>query len=101
MNYPQLLTLTLMSIPERKASPHPIDEPCFHVATLAEQQRDPNYLFCEALPGERCRWARRYDGVVDPDFHGERLEAAFAPSPADQPLTGAAFDHLINCTGLV
>ncbi len=56
----------------------PLQIPCFHIATPQEQDRDPDFLACKAGPGQPCTWAGRYDGVTDPLFHAERLEAAAA-----------------------
>ena len=67
-------------------SQNPLDGPCPHIATPQEQTRDPDYLACNAVPGEPCRWGRRYDGLTNPSFHCERLEAALrAAAPGTPP----------------
>ena len=77
-----------------------LDQPCFHLATSEEQQRDPMYQICGAEAGEACIWARRYDGVADPHLHSERLEAAMGPAPVD-PESRRRFDEEVLATGLV
>jgi hypothetical protein len=59
----------------------PLDQACPHIATPQEQQRDRDYQACNAQPGQPCTWARRYDGLLNPRFHAERLEAASLASP--------------------
>ena len=56
----------------------PLTTACLHVATPQEFERDPGYRTCNAAVGEPCNWAKRYDGVVDPPFHAERIESAAA-----------------------
>ena len=86
----------------------PLTFSCPHVASAAEQGRDPEYLSCGAAAGEPCRWARRYDGEVDPGFHAERIEVS-VPAEA-QPEGGlhraeagdrAGFEAAVLRTGLV
>lgn len=81
---------------------NPLSQACLHVATAAEQQRDPAFLACNAQPGRPCTWARRYDGQPNPPFHSERLEAALTPS-AIQPSAAdsEAFRNAVLQTGLV
>ncbi len=79
----------------------PIDQPCMHAPTAAEQQRDRDYLGCSAAAGESCRWAKRWDGVADPKFHSERIEAASYVEPHSGQVTDQAFDQLVLDSGLV
>lgn len=51
-----------------------LDAPCGHAPTPEEKDRDSSYLGCFAKEGEPCLWARRFDGVADPEAHSERIE---------------------------
>lgn len=62
----------------------PLSIPCPHIATEWEQRRDPAYKFCGALEGEPCVWAKRWDGIVVPRFHAERLTAMMPSAPRDE-----------------
>ena len=80
----------------------PLTIACTHLPTPAEQQRDPRYLACNAAPGKPCLWARRFDGLANPPFHAERLEACAARTLDNAtPLTPEAFDAAVLATGLV
>lgn len=74
---------------------------CPHNATAEERERDPLYLFCNAAPGEPCRWSRRFDGLADPAFHSERLEAAIPQSASASTPSHATFDRAVLETGMV
>lgn len=80
-------------------NPSPLTFACPHFATSQEQQRDPTYWACNALPGQPCTWARRYDSEADPAFHSERLEQLLDTpgTPGDAVLSPEA----ILETGLV
>ena len=83
---------------------NPLQHPCLHTATPAERKRDPDYQACTAQPGQPCRWARRYDGMVDPPFHSERLECAAAAQTSPDRATvldAQAFRDAVLGTGLV
>lgn len=74
---------------------------CAHLATPQEQQRDPRYVACNAQPGQPCTWARRYDGLVDPPFHADRLEfSSMEPAGADR-LGADALREAVLESGLV
>lgn len=64
----------------------PLPFACTHMPTAAEHTRDPGYRGCGAQAGEPCHWARRTDGLSDPAFHAERLEAAAEPQTLHQNL---------------
>ena len=78
----------------------PLTQPCAHTATPEEQHRDPGYICCNAGPGQPCLWATRHDGVNNPVFHSERLEATCNPGGAPGTLSEEAFNNLLG-TGLV
>ena len=82
-------------------SQNPLDQPCSHIATAGEQLRDRDYLACGAAPGAPCCWAQRFDGLTDPDFHSERLEAAVRSAPAAPPLDPATLEAAVLNSGLV
>ena len=73
---------------------------CPHTATTEERTRDTRYLACNAAPGAPCVWARRFDGIVNPAFHSERLETSPAPVVLD-PEARKSFDEAVLATGLV
>ena len=79
----------------------PLQLACPHIATPQEQDRDPNYLSCNADPGQPCVWSARYDGLSDPPFHAERLEAAAAGTDLRDILNPEAFREAVLNTGLV
>ena len=79
----------------------PLDQPCTHVATPEELQRDPTYLLCNATPGAPCAWARRFDGCLNPHFHSERLEAAPPLSQFETATQKQAFREAVLETGLI
>lgn len=83
---------------------NPLTQACLHLATPEEQQRDPGYLACNAQPGQPCTWARRYDGLPNPAFHSQRIEAAVSPdatAPATDTQAATAFRDAVLATGLV
>ena len=82
-------------------TPTPLDQPCPHLATPQEQERDPAYQACNAPAGQPCRWARRHDGITNPTFHTERLEGALPITPQLAPEQAAAFRECVLETGLV
>ena len=75
--------------------PRPIDLDCCHAPSDAERARDRGYLGCSAKPGEACIWGKRWDGVADPPFHTERLEAAAMVEPHSGQITDDAFDRAV------
>ena len=81
-------------------SSSPLAHPCVHLATFQEQTRDPEYLACNAGSGEPCRWASHHDGLPQPLFHAERLEAAAFSGQQAVP-DPVAFQDLVLGTGLV
>lgn len=80
---------------------NPLQQPCTHVATPQEADRDPMYQACSAAPGQPCVWAARYDGVTDPPFHSERLEAAANAATLQSTLDTETFREAVLDTGLV
>lgn len=82
-------------------TPGPLQQPCTHIATPQERDRDPRYLACNADPGQPCTWATRYDGLANPPFHSERLEAAALETTEDHPLDPESFREAVLETGLV
>ena len=80
---------------------NPLQQPCSHIATPGEHDRDPNYLSCNAQPGQPCVWAARYDGVVDPLFHSERIEAAANAGTPPSALDSEHFRQDVLESGLV
>ncbi len=82
-------------------TPNPLAHPCPHPATVEERLRDRFYILCNAESGQPCHWAKRFDGLPDPPFHSERLEAAL---PLTGPLDTAAseaFTRAVLATGLI
>lgn len=79
----------------------PLDVACLHFATDQELARDSGYLHCTAKAGEPCTWARRSDGVTDPPFHSERLEALALPTSDGPAPTEAQFDAAVLALGEV
>jgi hypothetical protein len=79
----------------------PLQQPCAHLATPQERERDPDYQSCGAAQGQPCRWAARYDDVVDPPFHSERLEAAASQAELQSTLDTETFREAVLDTGLV
>lgn len=82
-------------------TPDPLQQPCLHAATPQEADRDPLYQGCAATPGQPCLWAARFDGVADPTFHTERLEAAAREADLASTLDTETFREAILSTGLV
>lgn len=74
---------------------------CLHLPTTAEQERDPGYRGCGAQAGQACQWSRRNDGVTDPAFHAERLEAAAQGASLQETLDTETFREAVLDTGLV
>ncbi len=79
----------------------PLQQPCTHIATPQEHSRDPHYPGCNAVSGQPCLWAARYDGIPDPPFHSERLEAAANQPTLHPTIDPEAFRDAILKTGLV
>ncbi|HLI76282.1 MAG TPA: hypothetical protein VKV02_04995 [Acidobacteriaceae bacterium] len=79
----------------------PLELACSHIATPQERERDPGYLACAAAPGQPCVWALRFDGVTDPPFHSERLEAGLADTKLAEALDTQTFREAVLETGLV
>ena len=72
----------------------PLQVACLHMATAEEKDRDPIYVLCGAGASQPCTWAKRYDGVEDPPFHSERLEAAMADEATKAAEEGRLRDTL-------
>ena len=79
----------------------PLQQPCSHIPTPQERDRDPRYLGCNAAPGQPCLWATRYDGLTDPPFHSERLESAAQQPLPCPPIDPESFRAAILNSGLI
>ena len=82
-------------------TPTPLQQPCTHIATPQERNRDQHYLGCNAAPGQACLWAIRYDGLTDPPFHSERIEAGANQPSLNPTLDPEAFRAAVLETGLI
>ncbi len=79
----------------------PLQYPCTHIATPQEHDRDPGFLCCNAQPGQPCIWAARYDGLTDPPFHSDRIEAAANGWTSQGTLDPESFREAVLDSGLV
>lgn len=75
---------------------NPIELPCTHGATEAEQERDPEYMGCLAHAHQPCIWARRRDGGVNPPFHSERIEAAVLGDGSPGNISREEFEQAVE-----
>ena len=78
----------------------PLEVACCHSPTDAELERDPAYIGCMAAPGQLCKWADRADGVVNPPFHSERIEAACTGDGSPAQISEQDFDAAVLASGL-